>query len=92
MKTAVIYESMFGNTKAIAEAIVCGLTQSGPGPDVVVVPVSEVTALDLLGLELLVVGGPTHLRRMTSRRTREMRAGSHAGSPTGGACDAGELA
>ena len=42
--------------------------------------------------ELLVVGGPTHLRRMTSRWTREMRAGSQAGSPSGGGCDPEERA
>ncbi len=72
MKTAVVYQSMFGNTKTIAEAIVCGLAQSGPGHDVVIMRVADVTADDLAGLDLLVVGGPTHLRRMTSRRTREM--------------------
>jgi hypothetical protein len=80
MKAAVVYESMFGNTKMIADAVADGLAQSGAALDVVVRPVTEATPEDLVGLDFLVVGGPTHLRRMTSRRTREMRVGSRANS------------
>jgi hypothetical protein len=92
VRTAVVYESMFGNTKAIAEAVAYGLAQSGPRPDVVVVPVADAGDRDLAGLELLVVGGPTHLRRMTSRRTRELRAGPLPGQASGGGGDPGEWA
>jgi hypothetical protein len=81
MRAAVVYESMFGNTKMIAEAVADGLAQSGAAPEVVVVPVTVAMAEDVVGLDLLVVGGPTHLRRMTSSRTRAMRAGSRAGPP-----------
>ena len=60
MHVAVAYESMFGNTKeiaeAIAEAIAEGLRTSGPGTDVVVVPVAEVTADKVKEADLLVVG------------------------------------
>lgn len=92
MKAAVVYESMFGNTRRIAEAVADGLALSVRRPEVVVIPVVDATADDLLDLELLVVGGPTHLSRMTSRRTREMRAGSRAKSPSGGPGDPEELA
>jgi hypothetical protein len=87
VKSAVVYESMFGNTRAIAEAIAVGLASSGAATEVVVMSVNEVTPEDLLDIELLVVGGPTHLRQMTTLRTRGMRAGSMAkfsGGGTGG--------
>ena len=78
MKAAVIYESMFGNTRMIAEAVADGLGRSRAALDVVVRAVTEATPGDVVGLDFLVVGGPTHLRRMTSRRTREMRVGSRS--------------
>jgi hypothetical protein len=83
MKVAVVYESMFGNTRAIAEAIGEGISGalSGAGAfEVAVLPVAEADA-GALDVDLLVVGGPTHMRRMTSTRTREMRARSGAKSP-----------
>jgi hypothetical protein len=83
MKAAVVYESMFGNTKMIAEAVADGLAQAGAVPEVVVVSVTEAMPVDLADLDLLVVGGPTHLRQMTSRRTRAMRAESRATPPSG---------
>jgi len=52
----VIYDSVFGNTEQIAQAIGKGLTQQEPVP----VRVAEtVQPADLSGLELLVVGSPT---------------------------------
>jgi hypothetical protein len=86
MKAAVVYESMFGNTRTIAEAIAGGLTGQGPIDEVVVLPVAAATAEEIVSVGLLVVGGPTHMRRMTSHRTRVMRAQSRAypvGSGTG---------
>jgi flavorubredoxin len=71
MQVAVAYESMFGNTKEIAEAIAEGLRTSGPGTEVVVVPVADVTADKVREADLLVVGGPTHVTRMSSARTRK---------------------
>lgn len=52
MKTLVIYDSVFGNTEKIARSIAAALgTQA--------VPVSQVDAAQLTGLDLLVVGSPT---------------------------------
>ena len=52
MKTLVIYDSVFGNTEKIAQSIAAALgTQA--------VPVSQVDAAQLTGLDLLVVGSPT---------------------------------
>ena len=78
LKAAVVYESMFGNTKTVAEAIGEGLRNQDSISEVVVLPVSKATADDLAGVGLLVVGGPTHMRRMTSHRTREIRAQSRS--------------
>ena len=55
-QVAVIYESMFGATRRIAEAIVAGLT---PAVSCVLVPISEVGTI---GDEIraVIVGAPTH--------------------------------
>ena len=67
MKIVVVYESMFGNTHAIAEAIAAGLGEVG---DVTVGSTTSVASLDLEHAELLVVGGPTHAHGMSSTSTR----------------------
>ncbi len=68
MRAVIVYESMFGNTHAIADAIGKGLEQAG---NVVVVPVVEAGRARLTDAELLVVGGPTHFHGMSRTRTRK---------------------
>lgn len=67
MRALVVYESMFGNTQKIAEAIADGLAASMT-VDVVEVG-SAGTSLD--GVDLLVVGGPTHAFSMSRESTRK---------------------
>jgi flavodoxin I len=55
MKTIVIFDSVYGNTKAIAEAIGQGITG-----DVKVINVKDADISDLKNLDLLIVGSPTH--------------------------------
>ena len=69
MKALVVYESMFGNTKLIAEAIAGGLSRHF---EVEFVEVGENPALG--DAELLVVGGPTHAFGMTRPNTRKSAA------------------
>jgi len=71
MRAVVVYESMYGNTRAIAEAIGDGLR---PVHEVAVVPVGRADPEVLDGAALLVVGGPTHIHGMTRPRSREMAA------------------
>jgi flavodoxin len=71
MRAVVVYESMYGNTRAVAEAVADGLR---PVLDVVVVPVGRADPAIVEGAGLLVVGGPTHVHGMTRRRSREMAA------------------
>jgi hypothetical protein len=65
MRAIVVYESMFGNTRKIAEAIAEGI-----GGDTAVVAVAFVTRHDL-HVDLLVVGGPTHAHSMSRFATRK---------------------
>jgi hypothetical protein len=70
MNAVVVFESMYGNTQRIAEAIAEGL---GPPGDVRVVEVGEAGAATLDGADLLVAGGPTHAHGLS-------RAGTRAGA------------
>ena len=70
MDAAVVYESMFDNTRIIAEAIAEGLRASDPGAQVAVMPVAEAAAGKLPEADLLIVGAPTHFSRMPTSRTR----------------------
>jgi hypothetical protein len=71
MKAVVIYESMYGNTHLVADAIATGLRDAA---DVVVVPVDDATAALLADADLLVVGGPTHVHGMSRESTRKAAA------------------
>jgi Flavodoxin len=68
MRTVVVYESMFGNTRKVAEAIADGF---GPEADIRVVPVAEASPEHLGPVDLLVVGGPTHVHTMSRPSTRK---------------------
>lgn len=69
MRAVVVYESMFGSTRRIAEAIGRGIQDEGGG-EVVVVHVGRLEAETVAGANLLVVGGPTHVHGMSRPRTR----------------------
>jgi hypothetical protein len=69
MKAVVIYESIYGNTHLVADAIGAGL---GTAFDVTIVPVSQASAEVLTDADLVVVGGPTHAHGMTRAITRKM--------------------
>jgi flavodoxin len=71
MKAMVVYDSAYGNTKAIAEAIAGAL---GPLDDVQLHQVGEVTPEQLAGLDLLVVGSPTQKFTATAAITRFLKS------------------
>ena len=62
MQALVVYESTYGNTEMIARAVGEALTQYAA---VVVKPVGDVTAGDVRGVNLLVVGGSTQRRGLS---------------------------
>jgi hypothetical protein len=72
MKALVIYESMYGNTAAVASAIADGIARSGV--EAHARPVTEVRPALAAEADLLVVGGPTHAHGMSRPSTRKTAA------------------
>ena len=72
MKVTIVYESMFGNTHEVAKAISDGVRDAHSDVDVECVPVAEASPELIKSTDLLVVGGPTHMRGMTSGFSRKM--------------------
>jgi flavodoxin len=73
MRALVIHESLYGNTRTIAEAITEGLAEARPDVAVRCLPAAEVVgppAIPLGDVDLLVVGCPTHAWGMSSVRSR----------------------
>ena len=68
MRAVIVYESMYGNTHLVADAIGAGL---GSTFDVQVVPVAQATPEILADASLVVVGGPTHIHGMSRAATRK---------------------
>jgi hypothetical protein len=71
MRAVIVYESMFGATRQVADAIAEGL--GGPGA-ATVVQVQDATPDVLATADLLVVGGPTHVHGMPRPRSRQAAA------------------
>jgi Flavodoxin domain len=67
MNALVVYESVYGNTRAVADAVAEGLGGAA------VLPVHEAVARAAQA-DLLVVGGPTHMHGLATTRSREMAA------------------
>ena len=71
MEIAVVFESMYGATHEVADAIAAGV--AGSLPWVRPSPVGRVGDADparVAAADLVVVGGPTHMRGMTSGMSR----------------------
>ncbi|MFE7189556.1 flavodoxin family protein [Kitasatospora sp. NPDC057541] len=78
MHTVIVYESMYGNTREVAEAIAEGVHGAAPAAAVDCLPVAEATAELTRSADLLVVGGPTHMHGMSSGLSRRMAAAAEA--------------
>ena len=82
MRALVVYESMYGNTHAVATDIAAGLRATH---EVTLVPVTRVTREMVMTADLIVVGGPTHMHGMStvaSRRTAAETARKHGSGLT----------
>lgn len=77
MRAVVVYGSMYGNTRLIADAVGAGL---GTVFEVSVVPVSRAGQAVLADADLVVVGGPTHAHGLSRAATRKA-AVEAAGKP-----------
>jgi GNAT superfamily N-acetyltransferase len=84
VKALVVYESMYGNTHAIAEAIASGLRHAA---DAEVMTVHDADAGRVNAVDLLVVGGPTHVHGMTRESSRKAALDAAAEPDSGLAVD-----
>ena len=66
MKSLVVYESWFGNTRLIAKTIASALAEEG---EVELVSVDDPLP-SLLHVDLIVLGAPTHVHGLSSPRSR----------------------
>ncbi|GLW74131.1 flavodoxin [Kitasatospora phosalacinea] len=78
MRAVIVHESVYGNTGQVAAAIAEGVRQAEPTADVQCLPVAEAGPDAVEGADLLVVGGPTHMRGMTTGVSRALAARSGA--------------
>jgi hypothetical protein len=67
MRAAVVYESWFGNTRLLAEAVAEVLDEEG---EVELLSVDD-SPPDLEAIDLLVVGAPTHVHGLSSATSRK---------------------
>ncbi len=76
MKAVVVYESMWGNTAAIARGIAEGLGGGTPA-----LSTAQATREALAGVDLIVAGAPTIAFDMTSEKTRPRPESMMPGDP-----------
>ena len=76
MKTVIIYESIYGNTRRVAEELADVARAHG---EVLLVPAADADRASLEGADLVLVGGPTHAHGMSSRTTRLAGAADASG-------------
>jgi hypothetical protein len=71
MRALVVYESMFGNTQAVARAVAAGLASADGMDDVGLVEVGTAPAQVGDDVDLVVVGAPTHAFSLSRPSTRK---------------------
>jgi hypothetical protein len=76
VKAVVVYESLWGNTAAVARAIAEGI-----GPDTMALTTDEATPEALAGVDLVVAGAPVMGFRLGDDRMRTMAAGGESDAP-----------
>jgi len=74
MRAVIVYESLYGNTRQVAEAVRDGIRSAYATAHVDCLAVGQADPRALDEVELLVVGGPTHARRMSTGLSRAMGA------------------
>lgn len=77
MRVLVVYESLYGNTHRIAEAIAAGLADGGAEVTTLTgeqLDHSAEGAASLAAVDALVVGGPTHIHGMARDKTKHLTA------------------
>jgi len=76
MKAIVVYESLWGNTAAVARAIAEGI-----GPEARALSTAEATAAEIAGADLIVAGAPVHAFSLPSEQSRKNAGGGNGKTP-----------
>ena len=76
MKAIVVYESLWGNTAAIARAIAEGI-----GPEARALSTAEATAAEIAGADLIVAGAPVHAFSLPTEQSRRNAGGNTGKTP-----------
>ncbi|GAA4785261.1 flavodoxin [Corynebacterium canis] len=79
MKALILHESYFGNTKTVAESIAAGI--SDRGVTTLVTPIADAPDELPEDLDILILGAPTHDRKLPSAASRD-KAVAAGGAPT----------
>jgi hypothetical protein len=87
VRALITFESIYGNTRAVAEAVGEGLSSAG---EVTVVSQHELDAAAVAAADLVVVGAPTHMHGLPTSMSRKMAA--HGGEEEGAELDPGATA
>lgn len=84
MKVVIVFESMFGNTAALADDVMAGLVAAGA--DVVLADVVSGPGQVLAGCDLLVLAAPTHAFSLSrpASRADAVSQGAHPDQATSG--------
>ncbi|MBE0476603.1 MAG: flavodoxin family protein [Coriobacteriia bacterium] len=77
MKAVVVYESLWGNTAAVARAIAEGI-----GPETRAVPTDEATGAEVAGADLVVAGAPVMGFRLPTEQSRRGAATGAGRAPS----------
>jgi hypothetical protein len=78
MRVAIVYESLFGNTHEIAEALAAGVADARPDATIELMRVGKADLAHVAQVSLLIVGGPTHMRSMTRGMSRTLGISAEA--------------
>jgi len=83
MRVVIVYESLFGNTREVAEAVRDGIAAARPEASLACVLATEADRDLALGADLLIVGGPTHAHGLSTAVTRKMGLKAEERVPAG---------
>ena len=72
MEIVVVFESMYGVTHEVADAIAAGVAEAQPDAAVTCVRVGDADPAQVAAADMVFVGGPTHMRGMSSGMSRKM--------------------
>lgn len=89
MRVAIVYESMFGNTRLVANAIADGLRDTDPNVELALTSTVDADAAGLAGADLVIVGAPTHAFRMSTPASRREAVHPKSGAAPKGAVEPG---